>query len=173
MRRPSGIFFACALMVLTASLASAQAPATTQPAPAQPAPAQAPAQPAPAAAPKPVNFTGDMVLWAFTVKPDKTADYEQVLAKLKESLQKITRPEAKEQLAGWKVIKNATAQPDGSIVYIHVINVVKGADYSINNIVYEAFTDYETRQKFYEMYTGAVKSPLFAIEGPIVNDLSK
>src|SRR5262245_40501887 len=127
MRRPSGIFLACALMVLTASMASAQAPATTQPAPA-------------AAAPKPLNFSGEVVLWAFQVKADKTADYEQVIAKLKESLQKITRPEAKQQLAGWKVIKNATPQPDGSILYIHVINVVKGADYSINNIVYEAFT---------------------------------
>jgi|SRR5688572_24820784 len=164
MRRPSGIFLACALMVLTASLASAQAPATTQP---------ATTQPAPAAAPKPVTFTGDVVLWAFTVNPDKTADYEQVIAKLKESLQKITRPEAKQQLAGWKVIKNATPQPDGSILYIHVIDVVKGADYSINNIVYEAFTDFETRQKFYDMYKGAVKAPFFAIDAPIVNDLSK
>ena len=166
MRRPSGIFLACALMVLTTSLASAQAPATT---PAQPATPQAAAQPAP----KPLNFAGEVVLWAFSVKADKAADYEQVIAKLKESLQKITRPEAKQQLAGWKVIKNATPQPDGSILYIHVINVVKGADYSINNIVYEAFTDFETRQKFYDMYTGAVKAPFFAIEGPVVNDLSK
>ena len=158
MRRPSGIFLACALLVLTASMASAQAPATTQP-----------AQPAA----KPLNFTGDVVLWAFSVNADKVADYEQVLAKLKESLQKITRPEAKQQLAGWKVIKNATPQPDGTILYIHVINVVKGADYSINNLVYEAFTDFETRQKFYDMYKGAVKAPFFAIEGPVVNDLSK
>ena len=158
MRRPSGILLACALVVLTASLASAQAPATTQP-----------AQPAA----KPLNFTGEVVLWAFTVNADKTADYEQVIAKLKESLQKLTRPDAKEQLAGWKVIKNATPQPDGTVLYIHVINVVKGADYSINNIVYEAFTDFETRQKFYDMYKGAVKSPFFAIEGPVVNDLSK
>lgn len=157
MRRPSGIFLACALMVLTASLASAQAPATQ--------PAQA--------APTPLNFTGDVVLWAFAINPDKTADYEQVLAKLKESLQKITRPEAKEQLAGWKVIKNSAAQQDGTILYIHVIDVVKGADYSINNIVYEAFTDFETRQKFYEMYKGAVKSAFFVIQGPLVNDMSK
>lgn len=166
MRRPSGIFFACALMVCTASLASAQDAAPTQS--AQPGATQ-PAQ----AAPKPVTFSGDLVLWAFTVNPDKTADYEQVIAKLKESLQKITRPEAKQQLAGWKVIKNATPQPDGSILYIHVIDVVKGADYSINNIVYEAFTDFETRQKFYDMYKGAVKAPFFAIDAPIVNDLSK
>ena len=114
MRRPSGIFLACVLMVLTASLASAQAPATTQP-----------AQPA---AP-PLNFTGDVVLWAFAINPDKTADYDQVLAKLKESLTKITRPEAKQQLAGWRVIKNSAAQADGTILYIHIINVVKAMDW--------------------------------------------
>ena len=157
MRRPSGILLACALMVLTASLASAQAPATQ--------PAQA--------APTPLHFTGDVVLWAFTINPDKTADYEQVLAKLKESLQKITRPEAKEQLAGWRVIKNSQPQPDGTILYIHIINVVKGADYSVNNIVYEAFSDFETRQKFYEMYKGAVTAAFFVIQGPLVNDLAK
>ena len=157
MRRPSGILLACALMVLTASLASAQAPATQ--------PAQA--------APTPLHFTGDVVLWAFTINPDKTADYDQVLAKLKESLQKITRPEAKEQLAGWRVIKNSQPQPDGTILYIHIINVVKGADYSVNNIVYEAFSDFETRQKFYEMYKGAVKAAFFVIQGPLVNDLAK
>ena len=157
MRRPSGILLACALMVLTASLASAQAPATQ--------PAQA--------APTPLHFTGDVVLWAFTINPDKTADYEQVLAKLKESLQKITRPEAKEQLAGWRVIKNSQPQPDGTILYIHIINVVKGADYSVNNIVYEAFSDFETRQKFYEMYKGAVKAAFFVIQGPLVSNLAK
>ena len=157
MRRPSGIFLACALMILTASLASAQAPATQ--------PAQA--------APQPLHFTGDVVLWAFAINPDKTADYEQVLAKLKESLQKITRPEAKQQLAGWKVIKNSAAQQDGTILYIHVIDVVKNADYSINNIVYEAFTDFETRQKFYEMYKGAVKSAFFVIQGPLVSNLAQ
>ena len=85
----------------------------------------------------------DVVLWGFAVNPDKTADYEKVLAKLKESLQKITRPEAKQQLAGWKIIRNSSPQPDGTILYVHVLSpVVKGADYSINNLVYEAFTEY-------------------------------
>jgi hypothetical protein len=39
--------------------------------------------------------------------------------------------------------------------------------------VYEAFTDFETRQKFYEMYKGAVKAAFFVIQGPLVTDLSK
>jgi hypothetical protein len=137
------------------------------------------AAPAPAAeaaqdAPQKVTFNGDVVLWAFIVPPDKTGDYEQVLAKLKSALQKIERPEAKQQLAGWKVIKNSTPQGDGTILYIHVIDpVVKGADYSITNIVYEAFPDPKERTAFYELYRGAIKGVLFTIQAPIVNNLAK
>ena len=106
------------------------------------------------------------MLWAFTVNPDKTADYEQVLQKLKAALQKIERPEAKQQLAGWKVIKNAMPQPDGSILYIHVIDpVVKDADYSITTLYYEAFTDPAERKAFYDMYRGALKAAVLSDSG--------
>jgi hypothetical protein len=166
MRRPSGIALAGALLVL--SLFSSHG--LVRAASLAPVPGQ---QPAPAA-PTKVTFTGDTVLWAFTVNPDKTADYDQVLEKLKAALQKIERPEAKQQLAGWKVIKNAMPQTDGSILYIHVISpVVKDADYSITNLYYEAFTDPAERKVFYDMYRGALKAALFTIQGPVVADLSK
>jgi hypothetical protein len=168
MRRPSGFIVACTLMVLPLCLPTslraqaAGAPAAgTQPAAAQPAP------------PPKITFDNDVVLWAFAVNPDKTADYEKVLEKLKAALQKIERPEAKQQAAGWKVIKNSAPQGDGSILYVHVLNpVVKGADYSINNLVYEAFTDYAERKAFYDMYSTSVKGAIFAIQGP-VTDLGK
>jgi hypothetical protein len=166
MRRPPGIALAGALLVLSLfsshGLVRAAAPA--------PVPGQQPAPPAP----QKLTFTGNVVLWAFTVNPDKTADYEQVIQKLKAALQKIERPEAKQQLAGWKVIKNAMAQPDGSILYIHIIDpVVKDADYSITNLYYEAFTDPAERKTFYDMYRGAVKAAFFQIQGPLVAELSK
>jgi hypothetical protein len=135
---------------------------------AAPAPAQA------AQAPEKLTFKGDVVLWAWTIPADKAADYEQVLAKLKAALQKIERPEAKQQLAGWKVIKNSAAQPDGSLLYIHVIDpVVKGADYSITNIVYEAFPDPKERLAFYELFKNSIKSVLFTIDAPVISNLSK
>jgi len=126
------------------------------------------------AAPQKTTFTGDMVLQAFAVNADKTADYEQVVAKLKEALSKSERPETKQQLAGWKEMKNATAQPDGSFVYIHVLNpVVKDADYSIVNIVYEVFKDPAEQKAFYDLYRGALKQALFVIQGPVTSDFSK
>ena len=126
------------------------------------------------AAPQKTTFSGDMVLQAFAVNADKTADYEKVVAQLKEALAKSEKPEAKQQLAGWKVMKNATPQPDGTIVYIHVISpVVPDADYSIVNIVYDAFKDPAAQKAFYDSYRGALKAPLFVIQGPVTNDFSK
>jgi hypothetical protein len=164
--------FVAPAMAQAPAPAPGQAPApgeTPAPAGAQPAAQPQPAQPA---AP-PLNFEGEVVLWGFSINPDKTADYDKVLEKLKSALQMSTRPEAKEQLAGWRVIKLQTPNQDGSIPYVHVINVVKGADYSINNLVYEAYTDYPTRAEFYEMYKGAVKTALFVMQGSVVADLSK
>ena len=125
-------------------------------------------------APQKQTFTGDMVLLAYAVNADKTADYEKVIAQLKDALTKSEKPDAKQQLAGWKVMKNAMPQPDGSIVYIHVINpVVKDADYSITNVVYEAFTDPTERTNFYNMYRPTIKSAILSLQGPIAADLGK
>ncbi len=97
-----------------------------------------------------------------------------MLAKLKEALLKSERPEAKQQAAGWKVVKNSAANPDGSFVYVHTISpVVADADYSITNIVYEVFTDPTEQKAFYDMYRGAVKQALFVIQGPVASDFSK
>jgi len=126
------------------------------------------------AAPQKTTFTGDVVIQAFAINPDKTADYEQVIAKLKDALSKSEAPEAKQQLAGWKVIKNATPNPDGSIVYIHIISpVVKTADYSIMNNIYSVVKDPMEQKAVYDMYRGAMKQALFVIQGPLVADLSK
>jgi hypothetical protein len=114
------------------------------------------------------------VLWAFAVNADKTADYEQVLAKLKEALTKSEKPESKQQLAGWKIMKSKDAQPSGEAVYIHVISpVVPEADYSITNIVYDVFKDPAEQKAFFDTYRGSVKAALFLIQGPNVADFSK
>ncbi|MBI4265596.1 MAG: hypothetical protein HY657_14580 [Acidobacteria bacterium] len=125
-------------------------------------------------APQPTTFTGDMVLWAFSVRADKTGDYEKVLTTLKDSLMKSEKPEARQQLAGWKVMRNPTPQPDGTILYIHVINpVVPKADYSITNIVYDVIKDPAQQTAFFEMYRGAISAALFMIQGPVSADFSR
>jgi hypothetical protein len=119
------------------------------------------------------TYTGEMVLAAYTVNPGKEADYEKVIGLLKDALTKSQRPEAKQQLAGWKIIKNSAAQPDGSSLWVHVITPVKDADYSITNLVYEAVKDPAEQKTFYELYRGALQKALFVIQGPVTADFSK
>jgi len=157
MRRLSGVLLACA-MVMVPALSHRDGDVFAQ------------------AAPQKTTFTGDVVLWAFPIKADKAADFEKVISKLKEALSKSEAPEAKQQLAGWKVIKNAAPQPDGSLLYIHVISpVVKDADYSVLNNIYAAFKDPAEQKAVYDMYTGSIAGgrALFQIQGPTAVDLSK
>lgn len=169
MRRLSGVVLAGAMLILPAFSQSAFAQEAAQPQPAQPQDAAQQQQPAP----QKLTYQGDAVIIAYNINPGKDADYEQVLAKVKEALLKSPNPQAKQQLAGWKVIKNSTPQPDGSSVYVHIISpVVPTADYSLTNIVYETASD-EEKRAFYDLYRGALMKPLFQIEGPMALDLSK
>jgi len=72
------------------------------------------------------------------IKPDKTADFEAVIAKLKEALAKSDKPERKQQAAGWKVFKSP--DPAGAnVLYVFIIDPsMKTADYQISNIIAEA-----------------------------------
>ena len=154
MRRLSGILLACAMFLIPA-LSDGHGDLFAQ------------------AAPQKTTLTGDTVVMLVAVNGDKTADYEKVLATLKDSLSKSEAPEAKQQLAGWKVIKNSTPNPDGSVIYVHVITPVKDADYSIMNNIYAAVKDPAEQKAAFEMYRGAFKQALGTIQGTTVIDLSK
>ena len=120
-------------LVLVVGMLSTTAVYAQQP-PAQ----QPPAQQAQAVSTARV-FPNDAGMVLNFIKPDKTADFEAVMAKVKEALQKSEKPERKQQAAGWKVFKSA--DPAGAnILYVFVIDpTVKGADYQISNIIAEAF----------------------------------
>ena len=153
----SGIFVG-ALIAAPVIGQAAQDPAT-QPAQQQPAPQQQ-------AAPK-LTFEGDTALWTVAIKPDKTADFEKILAKLKEGLAKSEKPERKQQATGWRVMKLAKPLPDGNIAYVHIINpVVPGADYTIMQALYEMFP--EERLALYELYRGAFAANLSLAVGNMV-----
>ena len=154
MRRLSGVLLACAMFLIPA-FAHGHGDLFAQ------------------SAPQKTTFTGDVVIMAFSINPDKTADYEKVLAQLKDSLSKSEAPEAKQQLAGWKVIKNAMPNPDGAVIYVHIITPVKDADYSVMNNIYAGVKDPAEQKAAFDMYRGAMKQALFVIQGPLVADLAK
>ena len=152
MRRLSGVLLACAILLL---------PAMTQNVLA----AQA--------APQKFTLDGELALWSVSIRPDKTADYEAVLNKVKEALTKSEAAEAKQQLAGWKVIKASKPMPDGNIVYTHVITPVAGADYNILQVLYGTFKDPAEQKTLYDQYRGAFVGNLGISSGTIAVDLSK
>jgi len=88
------------------------------------------------------------------IKPDKTADFEAVIAKLKEALAKSDKPERKQQAAGWKVFKSP--DPAGAnVLYVFIIDPsMKTADYQISNIIAEALPTEanEILKKYAECY---------------------
>ena len=157
--------------MLSAAPVLAQPPAQ----PAQPpAPAtQPPAQPA-AAAPSPFLFPGDAGVILNFVKADKTADFEMVLGKVKEALAKSEKPERKQQATGWKVFKATEPGPNGAVIYAFIMDpVVKGTEYSVGNILVEAFG--AEGQTLYKTYSDAYANPAIGalLHLAVVNDLGK
>lgn len=123
------------------------------------------------AAPK-LTFSGDTALWTVAIKPDKTADFERVMARLREALTTSSNPERQKQAAGWKVMKLDKPLPDGNIAYVHVINpVVPGVDYTIMEILYDAFPN--ERQQLYDLYRGAFAQNLSLAAGRVILDMSR
>jgi hypothetical protein len=128
LRRIGVALMLTAIVVLTsAGLAHAQA-----------APTAAPAQAAPA--PQARVFTGDVGLMFNVIKPDKTADFEMVIGKLKEALAKSDDPVNKQMAQGWRVLKNPEPIQGGNYLYVFLVDpVVKDADYTVSRVLAKAF----------------------------------
>lgn len=136
--RDLGRWMVIGLIVGVLSGSAARAQTQPQTPPAQTPPAQ-PAQQAQTAAQTRV-FASDVGLVLNFIKADKTADFEAVIAKLKEALAKSDKPERKQQAAGWRVFKAVEPGPPGTALYVFIIDPpVKGADYTVSNILAEGF----------------------------------
>jgi hypothetical protein len=158
------IVFGLVAATLSATTVVAQTP------PAQAAPAQPPA--AAAAAPTARTFAGDGGLVLNFIKPDKTADFEAVIAKLKEALQKSEKPERKQQAASWKVFKSPDPAAGGNVLYVFIIEPsVKGADYTVSTILNEAFP--QEVQALYKQYAEAYASGQNFVNLTLVSDFGK
>ncbi|MBP1604701.1 MAG: hypothetical protein H6Q08_75 [Acidobacteria bacterium] len=131
-RQSTGRRLVLALAVVVA-LAGLGASAWAQEAQQQAAPQQQQAAPG-------LTFGTDAGIIFNMIKPDKTADFEGIMAKVKEALAKSDNPVRKQQAASWKVFKVQEPAPNGNVFYLFVMDpAVKDADYTISKILYEAF----------------------------------
>jgi hypothetical protein len=153
-------------MMFASHAAFAQAQ-ESQPAPPPPAQqAQQPAQQAPG-----LTFDGDAGLILMQIKPDKTADFESVMAKLHEALMKTDKPERKQQAAGWKIYKSTDPGPGGNVLYVAVVNpALKGADYTVAKILYEVFPT--EVQQIFPSYRDSFAAGLNRVNLNLVQDFS-
>ena len=130
-------------------------------------------QPAHAQAQK-LTFEGDTVVWMVSVKQGKEADFEAVIASLKDALSKSADPAAKQQAAGWKVVKGLKPQPDGTTIYTHIISpVVPGADYGVMANIYAVVKDPTEQRAIYDKYVAAFDKNLAQLAFNTSTDLSK
>ena len=76
------------------------------------------------------------------IKPEKTADFEAVLAKVKQGLDASQDPKRKQQALSWRVFKGLEAGPGGTVLYVWFIEPpVKDTEYVITDILTESFPD--------------------------------
>jgi hypothetical protein len=99
-------------------------------------------------------FASEQGLIFNAIRPDKVMDFETVLAKLRTALADSKDPVRNQQGWGWKIFKAAEPGPNGSVLYVFVMDpAVKGADYGVSKILAEAYPN--EVMDLYRMYTGA------------------
>lgn len=138
---------------------SAQQPAPA-PVPGTPAVVPAPGVPAPVVPPVPLGarvFTGKSGLIFNAVRPDRVVDFEMVMGYLQAALEKSTDARVREQANGWRVFKATEPGPNGSVLYVFVIDpAIPGADYGLGRILADAYPD--QIEKIWSLYTGSQAS---------------
>ena len=118
-------------------------------------PAKEPAKPV-------LTLEGEAAIVILLIKPDKTADFETVVAKYKDAFAKSDNPKRKEQLAGLTVLKSPTPVGGNTAYIFRVDPVVKGEEYDITRVIYEVFPSEATDMfnKYKDAFAGRQIIPL-------------
>jgi len=161
--RSSSLRWSLILILVLGLTLGASLPLSAQ----QSAPPAAPTAQAAAPTPDPMMFVGPMLV-SFTVAEGSAADFEAVMAKVKEVLAKSEKPERKQQAAHWKILK-LEGTPGADLTYFFVIDqVVKGASYDPFKILAEGLGPEEVRA-LYEKVSSGVKGIRTAPLGKILD----
>jgi hypothetical protein len=133
------IVSALALALLPAAV-FAQDPPTQQP------PTQPPAQTAPAAPEQAkLTFTGSAGLLLVPVKPDQTAAFEEMAAKLKTSLSAATDPQLKAAGDSFKFYKASEPMGANALYVVLVDPVVANSEYDFFMLINKTLTPEQQR----------------------------
>jgi hypothetical protein len=106
---------------------------------------------------KPVlPLEGDAAMITVLIKPDKTADFEAMLTKYREALEKSDKAERKQQAAGLKFYKSSQLAQGNAIYLIIADPVVKDQEYDFTRVINEVFPSeiQEIFAKYKEAFAG-------------------
>ncbi len=137
--------FALSLALAPAALFAQAAPPAQQPPAQQPPAAAAPAQPAaPPAAPK-VAFATPAGILLVQIKPAQTADFEEMISKLKAGVAASTDAALKTQMAGFKVYKSAEPMGGNTLYVITIDPTTPNAEYELFALMQKTMTPEQLR----------------------------
>jgi hypothetical protein len=144
MRRPLVISTSILTLAMLSAVVLAQAPAAQPPA-GQPPAAQPPAQEKPTEKPPAIAFTGTAGMLLVQVKPDQTAAFEEMIAKLKAALAATSDAALKTQAAGLKFYKSGEGMA-GNALYVLVADpATPNVEYYPLSLLAKVMTDDEKR----------------------------
>jgi hypothetical protein len=168
------VTLAALMLAAMATRARAQVPAAGQQQPAVPgqtpgAPGQpaVPGQPLPGA--KPVaappaststamrTFAAPVGLLFNTVRTDKAADFERLVANVRKTLESSTDAKLQAMAKGWRFFKATEPGPGNSVLYVAIIDpTVPGEDYGLGRVLSSGSTDTAALQEIWKLYTNSV-----------------
>jgi hypothetical protein len=140
MRRPFTTLICASLVAIAPTALFAQ----TQPPAQQGATQQTPAPAQPAGPPK-LAFKTDAGLLLVQIKPDQTAAFEELMAKIAAGVAKTTDEGVKKQMAGFKVYKSSEPMGANALYVVVVDPTVKDVEYELFAILQKVLTPEELR----------------------------
>jgi hypothetical protein len=85
-------------------------------------------------------FSTDAGMMVKFVRPDRAADFEATVARLKQALKLAATSDQRRQAAGWRVFRARQRATNGDLVYVFFLDpVVQPADYTTSRILARAF----------------------------------
>jgi len=106
---------------------------------------QQPAAATPAPATPKVPFTTPAGILLVQIKPDKTADFEEMVGKLKAGFAKTQDATLKQQAAGFKVYKSAEPFGPNALYVVQIEPTVPNSEYELFNMLLRTMTPEEQR----------------------------
>ena|SRR6476661_7058475 len=153
----TSVFVLAVVLAPAASFAQGGQPPAGQQQPA------AAAQPAAPAAPK-VPFDTPAGILLVQIKPDKTADFEEMVGKLKAGFAKTTDETLKKQAAGFKVYKSSEPFGPNRLYVVFLEPTVPASEYELFNMLLRTMTPEEQRaegvQDMWKRYADAFAAGL-------------